>query len=65
MPYLNAPPMMAARTISPLSCQMVPIGAPLPIASIARLSNQGITLVIADDARTMRRPTEKGIQYGL
>jgi hypothetical protein len=35
------------------------------MASIARRSNQGMTLVIAADATTMRRPTENGIQYGL
>jgi hypothetical protein len=44
---------------------MVRIGAPAPMASIARLSIQGITLVIADDARTMRSPAVKGIRYGL
>jgi hypothetical protein len=41
------------------------IGAPAVIASIARRSSQGITLVMADDATTISRPTEKEIQYGL
>jgi hypothetical protein len=44
---------------------MVAIGAPLPIASIARRSSHGMTLVIADDATTIARPTENEIQYGL
>jgi hypothetical protein len=35
------------------------------MASIARRSSHGITLVIADDAITIARPTENGIQYGL
>ena len=65
IPYLNAPPTIAARTMRPLSFQMVLIGAPAPMASIARRSTQGMTLVIADDARTIRRPAVKGIQYGL
>jgi hypothetical protein len=56
---------MAASTIRPLSFHTVPIGAPALIASIARRSNHGITLVIADDATTIDRPMEKGIQYGL
>jgi hypothetical protein len=51
--------------MSPLSCQMVPIGAPAPIASIARRSSQGITLVIADEATTISSPIENEIQYGL
>jgi hypothetical protein len=41
---------------------MVLIGAPLPIASIARRSTHGMTLVIADEARTINRPAEKGFQ---
>jgi hypothetical protein len=65
IPYLKAPPTMAASTIMPLSFQMVPIGAPLPMASIARRNSHGITLVIADDATTITRPMENGIQYGL
>jgi len=65
MPYRNAPPTMAARTIRPLSFQIVLIGAPAPMASIARRSTQGMTLVIADDARTIRRPAVKDFQYGL
>jgi hypothetical protein len=65
MPYLKAPPMIAASTMRPLTCQTVRIGAPVVIASIARRNNQGITLVMADDATTISRPTEKEIQYGL
>jgi len=65
MPYLKAPPMIAASTTSALTCQTVRIGAPVVIASIARRNNQGITLVMADDATTISRPTEKEIQYGL
>jgi hypothetical protein len=41
------------------------MGAPALIASIARRSSHGITLVIAAEATTISRPTEKGIQYGL
>jgi hypothetical protein len=44
---------------------MVLIGAAVLIASMARLSSQGTTLVRADDARTRRRPTENEIRYGL
>ncbi len=62
--YLNAPPTIAARTMRPLSFQIVLIGAPAPMASIARRSTHGITLVIADDARTIRRPSVKDFQYG-
>jgi hypothetical protein len=43
---------------------MVFIGAALPIASIARRSSHGMTLVIAEDARTMTSPTLNEIQYG-
>jgi hypothetical protein len=35
------------------------------MASTARRNNQGITLVIADDATTISSPIVKGIQYGL
>jgi hypothetical protein len=48
--------------MSPLTCQMVRIGAPALIASIARRSNQGMTLVIADDATTIRSPIENDSQ---
>jgi hypothetical protein len=65
MPYLKAPPTMAASTMSPLSCQMVRIGAPALIASIARRSNQGMTLVSAPEATTISSPNENVIQYGL
>jgi hypothetical protein len=57
--------MIAATTMSPLSCQMLRIGAPEPIASMARLNSQGMTLVIAADASTIRSPDVNGIQYGL
>jgi hypothetical protein len=32
---------------------------------MARCSSHGITLVIADDAKTIRSPIVKGSQYGL
>jgi hypothetical protein len=48
--------------MSPLIFQIVLRGAPASIASIALRSNHGITLVIADDATTIRRPVVKGIQ---
>jgi hypothetical protein len=44
---------------------MVRIGAPLPIASMARRRSQGMTLVIADDARTISKPIVKEKRYGL
>jgi hypothetical protein len=44
---------------------MVSIGAPLLMASIALRKSHGITLVMAEDATTIARPMENGIQYGL
>jgi hypothetical protein len=65
IPYLKAPPTMAASTMRPLSFQTVLNGAPALIASTARRRSQGITLVIADDATTISNPIVKEIQYGL
>jgi hypothetical protein len=65
MPYLKAPPIMAASTMSPLNCHIVCMGAPALIASIARRSSHGITLVSAPEATTISSPNENVIQYGL
>jgi len=65
IPYLKAPPTIAASTMKPASFQIVLRGAPALIASMARRRSQGITLVIADDATTISSPIVKGIQYGL
>jgi len=45
-----------------LAIVTVLIGAPALMASIARLRTHGMTLVIADDARTIRSPAVKEIQ---
>jgi hypothetical protein len=56
---------MAARMMKPLSFHTVASGAPVLIASIAWRKSHGMTLVIAADANTIRRPSANWSEYGL